>query len=74
MHLHVIISGFVLHSLGFEIIEDIREPDIVLTCCGGGGNLAGIASALKLSGTNSCKVYGVEPEGGMKNVPSKFPL
>ena len=33
-----------------------------MVCCGGGGLLAGIASAVKLSGS-SAKIIGVEPEG-----------
>jgi len=46
-----------------EIVEEVKDVDIVVTCCGGGGNLAGIAAAIKLSGHNDTKVYGVEPEG-----------
>jgi threonine dehydratase len=33
-----------------------------VVCCGGGGLLAGVASAVKLSGS-SARVIGVEPEG-----------
>lgn len=36
--------------------------DIVVVCCGGGGLLAGIAAAVKLSGSHA-RVIGVEPEG-----------
>ena len=51
-------------SAGFEILEDVGTPDIVLVCCGGGGLVSGIASAIKLSGHNpSCRIYGVEPYG-----------
>ena len=51
-------------SVGLEILEDLPDPDVVVVCCGGGGLLAGIASAIKLSGKSDCRVYGVEPEGG----------
>ena len=54
-------------SVGLEILEDMAEgggPDVVLVCCGGGGLVSGIASAIKLSKHNShCKIYGVEPHG-----------
>ncbi|CAH1783835.1 unnamed protein product [Owenia fusiformis] len=52
-----------LNSAGFEIIEDCPNPDVVLVCCGGGGLVAGIAAAIKLSGCRNTRVYGVEPEG-----------
>ena len=54
-------------SVGLEILEDMAEgggPDVVLVCCGGGGLVSGIASAIKLSKQNPhCKIYGVEPHG-----------
>ncbi|XP_077987244.1 serine racemase-like isoform X4 [Glandiceps talaboti] len=50
-------------SLGFEILEDLDDPDIVIVCCGGGGLLGGTAAAIKLSGRSSTRIYGVEPEG-----------
>lgn len=50
-------------SLGFEILEDLPDPDILLVCCGGGGLLAGTAAAVKLSGVDRCRVFGVEPRG-----------
>ncbi len=46
-----------------ELLEEVGEPDIVLVCCGGGGLLSGIATALKLSSCANCKIYGVEPYG-----------
>ncbi|XP_063960817.1 L-threonine dehydratase catabolic TdcB-like [Lytechinus pictus] len=49
-------------SVGLEILEDVPDPDVVLVCCGGGGLLAGIAAAVKLSGKSETRVYGVEPE------------
>lgn len=45
------------------------EPDVVVVCCGGGGLLAGVAAAIKLSGCDETRIYGVEPEGG-KNSPT----
>ena len=51
-------------SIGFEILEDVGPPDIVLVCCGGGGVVSGTAAAIKLSGHKDCRIYAVEPEGG----------
>lgn len=42
----------------------LPDPDVVVVCCGGGGLLAGVAAAIKLSGCEKTRVYGVEPEGG----------
>ncbi|CAJ1054422.1 L-threonine dehydratase catabolic TdcB [Xyrichtys novacula] len=50
-------------SLGFEVLEVMPEPDVVVVCCGGGGLLAGVAAAIKLSGCDKTRIYGVEPEG-----------
>ncbi|KAL5013260.1 hypothetical protein ScPMuIL_007530 [Solemya velum] len=50
-------------SAGFEIIERGVAPDIVLVGCGGGALVSGVATAIKLSGLDQCKVYAVEPEG-----------
>ncbi|XP_030630670.1 uncharacterized protein LOC115812291 [Chanos chanos] len=50
-------------SLGFEILEVMPNPDVVVVCCGGGGLLAGVAAAIKLSGCENTRIYGVEPEG-----------
>ncbi|XP_028307102.1 uncharacterized protein LOC114465926 isoform X2 [Gouania willdenowi] len=50
-------------SLGFEVLEVMPEPDVVVVCCGGGGLLAGVAAALKRSGCDRTRIYGVEPEG-----------
>lgn len=51
-------------SLGLEVLEVMPKPDVVVVCCGGGGLLAGIAAAIKLSGCDKTRIYGVEPEGG----------
>ncbi|XP_014674577.1 PREDICTED: serine racemase-like [Priapulus caudatus] len=37
--------------------------DIIVCAVGGGGILAGLAAAIKLSGHTSCRLYGVEPTG-----------
>lgn len=58
-------------SLGMEVLEVVSEPDVVVVCCGGGGLLAGVAAAIKLSGCDRTRIYGVEPEGG-KNSPTAF--
>lgn len=58
-------------SLGFEILDVVPYPDVVVVCCGGGGLLSGVAAAIKLSGCEDTKIYGVEPEGGES---SKFPF
>lgn len=50
------------------------EPDVVVVCCGGGGLLAGVAAAIKLSGCDKTRIYGVEPEGGKTRERSKYIL
>ena len=53
-------------TVGLEIAEQCDElgmrPDSVLICCGGGGLVAGSATALK-SSFNDVGVHTVEPEG-----------
>ena len=49
-------------SCGVEILEDCPDADVVLVCCGGGGLVSGVASAVRLRGS-SARVYAVEPEG-----------
>lgn len=44
----------------------LPNPDVVVVSCGGGGLLAGVAAAIKLSGCENTRIYGVEPEGGKK--------
>jgi threonine dehydratase len=44
-------------TLGLEIAEEVPGVDIVVVPVGGGGLIAGVASAL------GCRVVGVEPEG-----------
>ena len=52
------------YSVGLEILEDVPDFDVLLVCCGGGGLLAAVASAVRLSGRQDCRIYGVEPQGG----------
>jgi threonine dehydratase len=53
-------------TVGLEIIEDAQaksvELDAVLVCCGGGGLVAGTATAIKAL-RESVAVFSVEPEG-----------
>lgn len=55
-------------SLGLEVLEVMPEPDVVVVCCGGGGLLAGVAAAIKLSGCDKTRIYGVEPERGKTRI------
>ncbi len=52
-------------TCGLEIMQQLQAldclPDAVLSPCGGGGLLAGVATAIKET-NSSTKVYGVEPE------------
>ncbi|KAK7902005.1 hypothetical protein WMY93_018774 [Mugilogobius chulae] len=50
-------------SLGLEVLDVLPDPDVVVVCCGGGGLLAGVAAAIKLSGCEKTRIYGVEPQG-----------
>lgn len=49
-------------TLGLEILEDAPETDLVLVAIGGGGLIAGVASALKAI-RPTIRVVGVEPTG-----------
>lgn len=49
-------------TLGLEILDDLPDADIIVVPAGGGGLLAGVALAVKLSGSKA-KVYGVQAEG-----------
>jgi threonine dehydratase len=48
-------------SIGFEILEDLPEVDVVVVGVGGGGLISGVAGAIKET-RPSTRVYGVEPE------------
>ncbi len=49
-------------TVGMEILEQAADVDLVVVPIGGGGLIAGIASAIKQQ-RPSVRVYGVEPEG-----------
>lgn len=49
-------------TVGLEIVEDLPDVEAVIVPVGGGGLLAGIATAVK-SVRPDVRVYGVEPEG-----------
>jgi threonine dehydratase len=59
-------------SVGLEILRDVPDVDVVLVACGGGGLLAGVATALKCARATSdnherpIRVIGVEPQGADK--------
>ena len=48
-------------SIGFEILEDLPDVDVVVVPVGGGGLIGGIATALK-EHRPGVAIYGVEPE------------
>jgi threonine dehydratase len=49
-------------SVGFEILDDLPDVDVVVVGVGGGGLISGIAAAIKET-RPATRVYGVEPEG-----------
>ncbi len=49
-------------SVGLEILEDLPDLDAVVVCVGGGGLIAGVATAIKCS-RPEVRVIGVEPTG-----------
>jgi threo-3-hydroxy-L-aspartate ammonia-lyase len=50
-------------TLGLELLEDVPDLEVIVTPCGGGGLLSGVALAAK--GTNpGIRLHGVEPEAG----------
>ena len=49
-------------TIGLEIVEELKNTDIIVTAVGGGGLISGIAFAAKSINPN-IKVYGVEPSG-----------
>lgn len=52
-------------TVGLEIIEDLPDADIVITCLGGGGLTAGVCLALKSINPN-IQIWGVQT----KNSPT----
>ncbi len=55
-----IVSGHA--SMGFEILEQVPDVDVIVAGVGGGGHLSGIATAIKAHNPG-VRLYGVEPEG-----------
>ncbi len=53
-----------------ELLDDVGVIDILFVCLGGGGLLAGSATAAKAHNPNMI-VVGVEPEAGNKNAQSR---
>ncbi len=49
-------------TLGLEIVEDAPDADVIVAGVGGGGLIAGVASAVKALRPGA-RVYGVEPTG-----------
>ena len=50
-------------TLGLELLEEVPDLEVIVTPCGGGGLLSGVALVAK--GTNpAIRLYGVEPEAG----------
>jgi threonine dehydratase len=49
-------------TVGLELLEDAPDLDAIIVPVGGGGLLAGIATAAKALAPR-CEVFGVEPEG-----------
>lgn len=54
-------------TIGLEILEELPDADAVIVPIGGGGLIAGVASAVKAVNPK-CKVYGVQAAGA----PSMF--
>jgi len=50
-------------TLALELLEDVPDLDVIVTPCGGGGLLSGIAVAAK-GLQPGIRLYGVEPEAG----------
>lgn len=56
-------------TVGLEIIEDGPAPDVVFVPVGGGGLIAGVATAIKTL-SPSTRIIGVEPTGAVKMLTS----
>lgn len=63
-------------TIGLEIVEDVPLVDVVVVGAGGGGLVAGIASAVKAL-RPTCRVYAVEPEASdalRRGVTAGYPV
>ncbi len=56
-------------TVGLEILEDVPAPDVLFVPVGGGGLIAGVATAIKTL-SPSTRVIGVEPTGAVKMLTS----
>lgn len=56
-------------TLGLEILEDLPDVDTVVVSIGGGGLIAGVAAAIKLT-KPGVRIIGVEPIGASTMIPS----
>jgi threonine dehydratase len=56
-------------TVGLEIVEQVPDVDCVVVAIGGGGLMAGVASAIKAL-KPSCRVIGVELEAGPGMTPA----
>ena len=50
-------------TLALELLEDVPDLDVIVTPCGGGGLLSGVAVAAK-GARPAVRLFGVEPEAG----------
>ena len=50
-------------TLALELLEDVPDIDVIVTPCGGGGLLSGVAVAAK-GARPAVRLFGVEPEAG----------
>jgi threonine dehydratase len=50
-------------TLALELLEEVPDLDVVVTPCGGGGLLSGVAVVVR-SKKPGARIYGVEPEAG----------
>jgi threonine dehydratase len=65
LYVHPFDADRTLHgtgALGLELLDDLPEVDCVLIAIGGGGLIAGMASAIKQTRPN-VRIIGVEPTG-----------
>jgi len=53
-------------SIAVEILEDLKDIDVVVVPIGGGGLISGIASVMRNLLGDSVKIIGVEPEAAPK--------
>ncbi len=56
-------------TCGLEILDQVRDADVVVVPMGGGGLVSGVAAAIKQSGSKA-RVVGVEPSGAAKMTAS----